>query len=235
MAAALSGTPGHRCYSCRSMSDMSENVELPAADAAKPGATPASESAPTLPTPPTSSASTSTPPPNTPVSVPVAQASLWRRIWVLLATVAIAIVADQFTKNLVETNIGLYDQVMIAPWLSPYLTFTHTMNTGAAFSLLPQGGAIFFIVGIIVAALILYYAPRLPVADWLSRIALGLQLGGALGNLIDRVRQGYVTDFIHFQIPEINFDFPVFNVADSCIVVGVILLIAISFLRPETE
>ena len=60
-----------------------------------------------------------------------------------------------------------------------------------------------------------------------------MQLGGAIGNLIDRVRQGHVTDFIHFQIPEISFDFPVFNVADSCIVVGVILLIGMNLLRKE--
>jgi signal peptidase II len=68
-------------------------------------------------------------------------------------------------------------------------------------------------------------------SDRLSRIALGLQLGGALGNLLDRLRQGYVTDFIHFQIPEIGFDWPVFNIADSAIVVGVIALIVISLLR----
>ena len=135
--------------------------------------------------------------------------SLLRRIWVLLAVALIAIVIDQITKRLIEANIGLYDNAIITPWLSPYLTFTHAQKTGAAFSLLQQGGAFFFVVGIIVASLILYYAPRLPVGDWVSRVALGLQLGGLTGNLIDRVRQGHVTDFIHFQIPEISFDWPV--------------------------
>jgi len=191
---------------------MSENVDIPAAE----------------------TAAAANAQPNSPqVVAPRIQASLLRRIWVLLAVAAVAIITDQITKRLVEANIGIYDQVVITPWLSPYLTFTHTMNTGAAFSLLPQGGAIFFVVGIIVSSLILYYAPRLPVEDWISRVALGMQLGGAIGNLIDRVRQGHVTDFIHFQIPEINFDFPVFNVADSCIVVGVILLIALSIFRKE--
>jgi signal peptidase II len=161
------------------------------------------------------------------------QASLPRRIWILLVVALIAIVSDQITKRLIEANIGLYDNVIITPWLSPYLTFTHTQNTGAAFSLLPEGGAIFFVIGIVVCSLILYYAPRLPVSDWISRIALGMQLGGAIGNLIDRFRQGHVTDFIHFQIPEIGFDFPVFNVADSCIVVGVIILITLNVLRKE--
>ncbi len=191
---------------------MSENVDIPAAETA--AAANAQSNSPQ-------------------VVAPRIQASLFRRIWVLLAVAAVAIITDQITKRLVEANIGIYDQVVITPWLSPYLTFTHTMNTGAAFSLLPQGGAIFFVVGIIVSSLILYYAPRLPVEDWISRVALGMQLGGAIGNLIDRVRQGHVTDFIHFQIPEINFDFPVFNVADSCIVVGVILLIALSIFRKE--
>ena len=89
-------------------------------------------------------------------------------------------------------------------------------------------------VGGIVSVLILYYGPRLPVKDWLSRVALGLQLGGAIGNLIDRFRIGVVTDFIHFQVPEINFDFPVFNVADSCIVVGVIILIVSSLFHRDS-
>ena len=159
--------------------------------------------------------------------------SLPQRIWVLLAVAVVVIVADQITKRLIEASVGLYDNVIITSWLSPYLTFTHAQNTGAAFSLLPQGGAVFFVVGIIVAALILYYAPRLPVGDWVSRVALGMQLGGLTGNLIDRVRQGHVTDFVHFQIPQLSFDWPVFNVADSCIVVGVIILIAVSLFRKE--
>ena len=200
---------------------MSENVDVPADGATSTAA---------IQSGPNSSDATNLQPDSRPVAQ---QASLFRRIWILLLVASIAIITDQITKHLIEANIGVYDQVVIAPWLSPYLTFTHTLNTGAAFSLLPQGGAIFFVVGLIVCSLILYYAPRLPVADWVSRVALGLQLGGALGNLIDRVRQGHVTDFIHFQIPEINFDFPVFNVADSCIVVGVILLIALSIFRKD--
>lgn len=161
------------------------------------------------------------------------RASLLQRMWLFFLIAAIAIIADQITKRMVENSIGLLEEVTIAPWLSPYLTLTHTQNTGAAFSILPEGGYIFFIIGIIVTSLILYYTPRLPDNDHISRVALALQMGGALGNLIDRVRQGYVTDFVHFQIPEINFDFPVFNVADSCIVIGVILLILITLFRKE--
>ena len=112
-----------------------------------------------------------------------------------------------------------------------WLTFTRTQNTGAAFSMFQNGGMLFVVIAAVVTAVIIYYAPRLPEQDWASRVALGLQMGGALGNVVDRLRQGYVTDFIHFQIPEINFDFAVFNVADSCIFIGVITLIALSYFR----
>lgn len=152
---------------------------------------------------------------------------------VLLFVVAlIALGIDQTSKLLVQANIPLGVTVPIAPFLTPYLTFTHVQNTGAAFSLFQDANWFFIIVAIIVAALIVYFTPRLPPGDWLSRLALGLQLGGAVGNLIDRLRHGYVTDFIHLQVPEIGFDWPVSNIADICIVSGVILLIVWS-LRQE--
>ncbi|MCS7054708.1 MAG: signal peptidase II [Thermoflexales bacterium] len=151
-----------------------------------------------------------------------------RRYWLLLLAASIALILDIVTKRIVEAQIPLYTSI---PVIGPYLSWTHTQNTGAAFSLFPNGGVFFIIVALVVSAVILYYAPRLPAGDWLSRVALGMQLGGAIGNLLDRLRQGYVTDFIHFQIPEIGFDWPVFNIADSAIVVGVILLIAASLLR----
>ncbi len=154
--------------------------------------------------------------------------TLFQRYGVLFIVAAIALVADVVTKRIVEATIPLYGSV---PFIRPFLSWTHTQNTGAAFSLLQNGGVFFIVVAVIVSTLIIYYAPRLPADDWLSRLALGLQLGGALGNLIDRLRQGYVTDFVHFQIPQIGFDWPVFNVADSCIVVGVICLIVASFVR----
>lgn len=157
----------------------------------------------------------------------------FRRIGLLLVVAFIAVVVDQITKRLVESRIELGNTEPLASFLWPYLTLTHTVNSGAAFGILLQGGAVFFLVGGVVMALILYYAPRLPVKDRLSRVALGLQLGGAIGNLVDRTRIGVVTDFIHFQIPQLNFDWPVFNIADSCIVVGVIILIVSSFFQTD--
>ena len=154
--------------------------------------------------------------------------ALLQRYSILAITAVLTLLADIVTKRIVEAQIPLYASI---PVIGPYLSWTHTQNTGAAFSLFQNGGAFFIVVAIVVSAVIVYYAPRLPAGDWLSRVALGLQLGGALGNLLDRLRQGYVTDFIHFQIPEIGFDWPVFNIADSTIVVGVIALIVISLIR----
>jgi len=153
---------------------------------------------------------------------------LFQRYSILAITASLTLLADIVTKRIVEAQIPLYTSV---PVIGRYLSWTHTQNTGAAFSLFQNGGAFFIVVAIIVSAVIVYYAPRLPAGDRLSRIALGLQLGGALGNLLDRLRQGYVTDFIHVQIPEIGFDWPVFNIADSAIVVGVTSLIIISLIR----
>ncbi len=154
--------------------------------------------------------------------------ALLQRYGILAITAGLILIADIVTKRIVEAQIPLYTSI---PVIGPYLSWTHTQNTGAAFSLFQNGGAFFIVIAIVVSAVIVYYAPRLPAGDWLSRVALGLQLGGALGNLLDRLRQGYVTDFIHFQIPEIGFDWPVFNIADSAIVVGVIALIVISLFR----
>lgn len=149
---------------------------------------------------------------------------------ILVMVGVVALLADQVSKRLVEANIPLGFTVPL-PLVSPYITLTNTQNTGAAFSLFQNGGVFFIVVAVVVSALILYYAPRLPAGDWISRVALGLQLGGALGNLIDRLRQGFVTDFIHLQIPQIGFDWPVSNVSDICIVGGVIILIAVSLWR----
>ena len=151
-----------------------------------------------------------------------------QRYGLLLSVALVCVIIDQVTKRIVEANIGLY---VTAPFLDPYLNWTRTQNFGASFGLFQSGGLFFIIVAVIVSGVILYYAPRLPAGDWLSRVALGLQLGGALGNMIDRLRQGYVTDFIHFRIPQIGFDWPVSNFADIFIVSGVILLIISSVMN----
>src|SRR5690348_15068519 len=87
---------------------------------------------------------------------------------ILVVVAAVALVIDQVTKRLVENNIPLGFTVAPVSFVSPYLTLTRTQNTGAAFSILQNGGLFFIIVAIIVSALIVYYAPRLPAGDRIS-------------------------------------------------------------------
>lgn len=135
---------------------------------------------------------------------------------------------DQVMKRWVETNMSLGSSLYPVKALEPYFGLTHSQNTGAAFSLFSNSGPFLVIFALVVMGIILLYAPRLPAGSWVMRVALGLQLGGALGNLIDRLRQGYVTDMLHVQIPELGFNWPVSNLADVFIVFGVVLLIVAS-------
>ena len=144
----------------------------------------------------------------------------------LLVVAVVAWLIDQATKALVVRNLALGEVFAPIPALARFFTFTHTTNTGAAFGLFPDAGWIFVIVAIVVISTILFYYRHLPTEHLLVRVSLGLQLGGALGNLTDRLTRGSVVDFLDFKI------WPVFNVADSCIVVGVAIL-AFYLMREE--
>ncbi len=111
----------------------------------------------------------------------------------------------------------------IAPWLAPIFRITHVTNTGAAFGLFPKWGDFFILIAAIVIVAIILYYHHLPRGQWLMRVALGLQLGGATGNLIDRLRRGFVVDFIDLNFWPLH-NWPVFNLADASIVTGVTLL-----------
>jgi len=133
---------------------------------------------------------------------------------VALFTVAI----DQVSKYVVVSNLELYASWAPIPAIASWFDFSYVTNTGSAFGLFQNGGMFFVIISIIVSLVILFYHKYLPDGAWLVRLSLGLQLGGALGNLVDRLRLGHVIDFIHFSF------WPVFNLADSAIVCGVALL-----------
>ena len=137
----------------------------------------------------------------------------------LLTLAALIITLDQWTKALVRSNLDFEEIWSPWHWLLPYARIVHWKNTGAAFGMLQGFGGVFTVLAIVVALAILYYFPRVPREDWVLRLAMGMQFGGALGNLIDRLTQGYVTDFISIGT------FPVFNVADSSISIGVAILI----------
>lgn len=137
----------------------------------------------------------------------------------LLSIAGVVIILDQWTKSLVENNLSIGEIWSPWEWLTPFARIVHWTNTGAAFGMLQNFSIIFTILPFIVAGAILYYFPQIPPEDWPIRTALSLQLGGALGNLIDRLTIGHVTDFISVG------KFAVFNVADSSISIGVAVLV----------
>jgi signal peptidase II len=132
---------------------------------------------------------------------------------------------DQWTKYLVRTKIEFGQAWVPFPEWLPAIRIVHWKNTGAAFGLFPQGGTVFTIIAILVSLAILYYWPRVPSRQIGLRIALALQLAGAVGNLISRITEGIVTDFVALG------NFPVFNVADSSISVGVAVLILATWIE----
>ncbi len=151
-----------------------------------------------------------------------------RSTWVPLIIAALTLVVDQYTKNLAMTNLAPIVVWAPIPSLAHIFTFTYTTNTGAAFGLFKDLSPVFVGVAVVVIAAIVIYQREVPHDAWLVRVALGLQLGGAAGNLVDRLHVGHVIDFIHFHF------WPVFNVADMSIVGGVILL-AYTMLRESKE
>ena len=149
---------------------------------------------------------------------------------------AVVIFFDQYTKYLVRANLTFNQIWNPVAWLAPYVRILHTKNTGAAFGLFKDASLVFAIIAVIVSVIIVYYAVRLPAGHWWMRLVLGMQLGGAIGNLIDRVLfAGNVTDFISVTIPVIRYDFAVFNIADASISTGVALLILIMWLEGRAE
>ena len=146
----------------------------------------------------------------------------------LLLVAAAVILLDQMSKWLVEHQLPLNGSWAPLPELDHLFRITHVSNTGAAFGLFPGGSALFGLIAVFVAIVILFYNFQLPAGNKLLRLALGLQLGGALGNLVDRLRIGHVTDFLDFG------RWPVFNLADTAIVSGVVLL-ALLMLIEERE
>src|SRR5919202_378767 len=105
----------------------------------------------------------------------------------------------------------------VIPVIPPVLDLHYITNRGVAFGLFSRFGDVFVPVALVIMAIIFGYYRSLSTRRLWLRIALGLQLGGALGNLLDRLRFGSVVDFMEFHVDAINFHYPVFNVADSAI------------------
>jgi signal peptidase II len=151
-----------------------------------------------------------------------ARTDIWHTLGAFLSLAIVAgsiIWLDQFTKDWVRMNLSLGESWRPFAWLPSYVRIVHWQNSGAAFGLFQNAGGIFAILAVIVTLMIIFYFPRIQRGDWALRLAMGLQLGGALGNLIDRLQHNLkVTDFISIG------SFPVFNIADSAITLGVVIL-----------
>jgi signal peptidase II len=153
-----------------------------------------------------------------------------KQYWILITVVFAVITVDQITKAIIRANIPFGGVWMPWEWLRPYLKFVYWHNTGAAFGLFQNGSLVFGIMAVVVSTFIILYFPKVPQDEKLMRVALSMQMAGALGNLIDRLRfSGHVTDWISVG------DFPVFNIADSSITVGVGLLILALWLADRKE
>jgi len=145
----------------------------------------------------------------------------------LFLTAGFVVALDQYTKWLVRSNLA-FTEMWLPDQLKeflPYFRIVYWHNSGAAFGLFQNGNIILMILAFIVSGVIIYYYPRVSPEDWWLKLALGLQLGGALGNLIDRMTLGQVTDFLSVS------SFPVFNVADSAITLGTCILLLGVYLK----
>jgi signal peptidase II len=142
-----------------------------------------------------------------------------RKYLFLPGVVLLILLADQLSKRWIITHLQWGESWNPIPFLRPLVSLTYVTNTGVAFGLFPGGGNLFVGVAILAVVGILTYYLRLSLGQWWVEFSLGLMLGGAIGNnLLDRLIYGHVIDFIDFKV------WPVFNIADSSIFIGTIIL-----------
>jgi signal peptidase II len=139
-------------------------------------------------------------------------------LFFLISILLIAL--DQLSKWWIVQHMELYQSVSV---ISDFFYITSHRNRGAAFGILQEQRWFFIVVTIGVVIAILVFIVKMKKETFLTKIALSFVLGGAVGNLIDRIRTGEVVDFFHFQFG--SYHFPIFNVADSAICVGVVLFL----------
>jgi len=154
----------------------------------------------------------------------------------LLVAIAV-IILDQWTKSLVVKHLSPPDSGKTVSLVGQYLVLYYIQNSGAAFSMLKNTAVLVVLIAVAMLVVGYIYFRILNSGPLYYKVIFGLIIGGALGNVIDRVHNGgYVVDFIAFRIPQINFYFAIFNIADACITIGVILLfVCIFFTRRSRE
>ncbi len=150
-------------------------------------------------------------------------------LWLSLAI----IIADQISKTVMVNWLDLYESVPVLPFFN--LTLAH--NFGAAFSFLAGAGGwqrwFFVVLAVVISAVLIIWMRRLAQTAKLEAISLALIIGGAIGNVIDRLIYGYVIDFLDVYAG--SYHWPAFNIADSAICVGAVLLIIDSFRKPAEQ
>ena len=160
---------------------------------------------------------------------------LWKKYLLLTILVLGIISLDQFTKHVIHVSMHLYQSI---PVIEGFFHLTYIRNPGAAFGIMADGSAIvrffFFLITSTIALILLWIIfIRFPDDDWAGHLSVASIFGGALGNLIDRIRLGEVFVFLDFFIR--NYHWPAFNVADSAITIGVLALILNFSFGPLSE
>ena len=161
--------------------------------------------------------------------------SVKQKRWLgVIILIALVVLIDFVSKQSVSENLVLGETREPVELLSPYFQITLSYNTGAAFGMLPDAGNIFLLIAIVVVIGMLFFFNRIPDSANLTRVGIGLIVGGALGNALDRIQHGHVIDFIHYSLPQLNLS-NVSNIADHAIVIGVILVLIDSWRLERLE
>lgn len=150
----------------------------------------------------------------------------------LIIIAGLIILADQASKNWVRENLSMGETYCVIDGICEQARFVHWYNTGVAFGMFQGNGNLFKITSSIIALAIIAFYSQIPQEEWLLRLALAFEVGGAIGNLIDRFMIGHVTDFVAVG------NFAVFNIADAAINVGIafmLLSLLLDYLKEQRE
>ena len=153
--------------------------------------------------------------------------------WLLLSAIVIGL--DQWSKHWVLTSLPEYAPVTV---IDGVWNWYRSYNTGAAFSFLADAGGwqtwFFTALAFVVSALLAFWLARTPRGDWRSALPFALVIGGAIGNVIDRLQHGHVIDFIQWHWKDVYY-YPSFNLADSAIVGGAVLIVLFSLVSGKKK
>lgn len=143
---------------------------------------------------------------------------------------SIVFIIDLISKIIIINTLKINESIII---IKNFFNITYTKNFGAAFSIMQNSRLLLIITALIILYIIILYLKKNKIDNNIEIVGYSLIIGGLLGNLFDRIIYGYVIDFLDLYI--LNFDFAIFNIADSSIVIGIILLLIISIRRSIDE